>query len=978
MNNPIDPKVIHPDLEPIDKAPSLFSFYGFGLRLFGNRDYSKETNSAIKTLFITLLFIPVFPLKAYRVITNGKQYHFLGRVPISSIARNAGFGITGLLLSSIAFMGYQQHINSDKYLGKTLLAEAETAFAENDYSSALNKYKLLHRNHSSYQESALMGYKRIMSLEILSQQDNSQLATLIEIAKNFNQSPLKNDPSAIYNLALERINAKNNKDLVGTHSLLHASRDLKKEGESFEELDLKLITEINQTSPNNLSIASELAEHYFAQENLVATKNVLEPVRDQLGSSEGARILGQIYVSEGNNQAAYPLLEQYTSTRLLALQKAEENITNIQNKIWDAQLSQLQNGNGPESFYNEYDALSNEAEKNALLNEYIGEKINNDFTYQNSLDEYTKASAIVPVVLDFGILQLRQAETMSSETERNRELQAAEKTFLSIRSSIGDTDEYRIYLGQVYFWLGKQTEGQELFDQIVTANSRSANSLLNVGYTLRALGKVGLAEEYAGEAYDKAIDKNTKYQAASLMRLLSSSIEDKIEWLQKSDLSSPANQASLKESKGILEERKGNIKAASKLYNEAIQHSESLPENASNYNNTALIYFSLHRVSGDKKDFKKGVDLMSKAVEMRPDESILLSNSASTLITNALYESLDDSINYAAISIQPNLSNAGFHYRNNSEKVVLIEKLNKHPDFIKAIDQYNRSILLSPNNVSNYSELLSIYYFQRDANAIKSLKEKFKTNKVDLSASNKNILEYIAGEDKDLIISTSKDQIKFYQNLLKTNTFNKKTKAVIYAEIADNQINLVQQGETENIKSALENAENAYSIYPSADSEEMLTTALLTKASIDLAELDSNYKKVRGDTVISVSDEKLLVLALQKDPEISALMADNKSLIKANQLNTQSIKDFPESTNISSWALFSTGTNSAKEKIEKNIRDLEYRRETQDLHEKMYPLSSGTYINSVWFAEILNTPNKVMDKNIFIDNEIKLPDVYLK
>jgi len=370
--------------------------------------------------------------------------------------------------------------------------------------------------------------------------------------------------------------------------------------------------------------------------------------------------------------------------------------------------------------------------------------------------------------------------------------------------------------------------------------------------------------------------------------------------------------------------------------------------------------------------------LMSKAVELRPDESILLSNSASTLITNALYESLDDSINYSKISIQPSLSNAGYHYRNKAEKEALVKKLNTHPDFKKAIDQYNRSILLSPNNLSNYNELSSIYYFTRDVEAIKSLKEKFVVNKVDLSASNKSILEYLAREDSELIINTAIDQIKIYQDLLKSNTFNNKTQAVIYAEIANSYINLIQQGKVESINKALQNAEKAYLLYPSADSEEIYTSALLTQASLDLTELDANYKSVRAATALSVSDEKLVILALQKNPKLSTLMANNKSFLKAIEINAQSIKEFPDSTGIMTWALFSASNNPAKNHLEKNIQNLEFRSEIQYFQESMYPLASGSYINSIWLAEILKTPNKVMDKSNFKQNEIELPEIYLQ
>ena len=82
-----DIKDIHPELEPINGAPSLFTFYGCGLRLAGDRDYSQESQSTVKTLFLSLFYVPLIPLKAYRVVEDSQRTYFLGKVPVSKTAR---------------------------------------------------------------------------------------------------------------------------------------------------------------------------------------------------------------------------------------------------------------------------------------------------------------------------------------------------------------------------------------------------------------------------------------------------------------------------------------------------------------------------------------------------------------------------------------------------------------------------------------------------------------------------------------------------------------------------------------------------------------------------------------------------------------------------------------------------------------------------------------------------------------------------
>lgn len=75
------------DLKPIDSAPSLSTFNGIGTKLYGRRDYDATTNSYIATLFFTVLFIPIFPIAAYRVIdAGGGYYRFLGKARLSRAA----------------------------------------------------------------------------------------------------------------------------------------------------------------------------------------------------------------------------------------------------------------------------------------------------------------------------------------------------------------------------------------------------------------------------------------------------------------------------------------------------------------------------------------------------------------------------------------------------------------------------------------------------------------------------------------------------------------------------------------------------------------------------------------------------------------------------------------------------------------------------------------------------------------------------
>jgi hypothetical protein len=73
---------------PISSAPSLFTFNGFGVTLYGSSDYDKKTQSYATTHYLVALFIPIFPIGRYRVInTAARQYRFLGKLPLRKADR---------------------------------------------------------------------------------------------------------------------------------------------------------------------------------------------------------------------------------------------------------------------------------------------------------------------------------------------------------------------------------------------------------------------------------------------------------------------------------------------------------------------------------------------------------------------------------------------------------------------------------------------------------------------------------------------------------------------------------------------------------------------------------------------------------------------------------------------------------------------------------------------------------------------------
>ena len=68
------------ELEPVSKAPTLFTLNTFGFKLYGKSDYDSDTDSYMTTHYFVALFFPLFPIARYRVISeDGSTYRFLGK-----------------------------------------------------------------------------------------------------------------------------------------------------------------------------------------------------------------------------------------------------------------------------------------------------------------------------------------------------------------------------------------------------------------------------------------------------------------------------------------------------------------------------------------------------------------------------------------------------------------------------------------------------------------------------------------------------------------------------------------------------------------------------------------------------------------------------------------------------------------------------------------------------------------------------------
>ena len=129
---------------PLRHAPAMTTINGIGTRLYGGRD-PRPDGSVIGTLYFVVLFIPIVPLSAYRVLKHGN-----GRYSFQSQCKLGGFAlwyrrVLGLaLLSAIAYGAGSAYLNSPNRHCRLALEDLQEELEAASPDEALQEYRALY------------------------------------------------------------------------------------------------------------------------------------------------------------------------------------------------------------------------------------------------------------------------------------------------------------------------------------------------------------------------------------------------------------------------------------------------------------------------------------------------------------------------------------------------------------------------------------------------------------------------------------------------------------------------------------------------------------------------------------------------------------------------------------------------------------------------------------------------------------------
>lgn len=936
-----------PDLQPISGPPALFRVNGCGVGVYGRRDFDHHTGTYITTWCLSLIFVPVLALRAYRVADAQRGWYFLGREPLSGLARMWNIMVLAAIVGAVGVGYWSSYTGSEAYQSARKLREAEEHQAAGRLVQAAQLYGELIQSNSSKRPEAEARFEELAGapLQQATLADARQVADVAIQLERQTGNAVAGDQ--VYESCRDLAAQYAADDPEEALSLLDLITPLAFDAEAHQALRRELLEGLVAARPDDAARASQLAEIYEQAGEFERCEELLTPVKDQLGDLEGARILGQILAAGGNLDDAHALLLPYVERRLERLHQADDAMTSAFQTAQQAAFDAL---NDDPAFVTRYNATRAD-EQDALVEERVIQYIRNDRGVAHAQEEYARAGAVVPVALDLGIVTLRRAQALNDPDTRRSELEKAEKIFLAIQGQAGETDEFRLSLGQVYYWLGKHDEGRQIFDQLLESNGRDYQTLMSVGHVLRAVGEESSARTMIEDAYTAAAEPEQKFAAAATRSVLDVDLDDRIEWLRKSDPNDTYIKAGLSDALGKQAARAGRDDEAVRHFREAIAAYASLPESTTSLNNAASSCFSIGAITGSRDDFDEGVRMCERALALDPSDSILVLNAGSAILSSGVRELMGDAIDLEALQLSPSLSYLSFLYQDAAGRDAFVEKIRTSSLILKALGFMDQGTVLAPKRPAGYSGPVAVHVLTRNLEALRGIERRLQTVELDLADANREALEFYAGGSKQL------DEYRQALSRFETTLSHMSPEAgVDFAVAAANVVNarttLSYYGEPVDADALVGLAEQAYAAAPSSATASALANARSYRAVEALASRNAAFRDMRERARRSLSPVYLLAVALGDDAELREDARQLDDVAGVVSYTRDAFSRFPDAADPYEWALLRDTDPDTAAAMADAIQQDEVGRIRRVIERRLSPLTVGNAFDYYWELQL--------------------------
>ncbi|RQP21248.1 hypothetical protein DZC73_28855 [Albitalea terrae] len=795
----------------------------------------------------------------------------------------------------------------------------------------------------------LKGLLDLATLQALPAADAAQVLQHGLRARAAGHAPMSGKDVAGLGWALVAAHA--DKDPAGAKAVLDAIKVVETDKAKLATATLPLLERIVAADPRNAAAAIEYAELLDQRRDCARCEVLLAPHAAVLGKGEGARILGQIYAAKGRLDDSYALLQPYTEEKLKVFVKQQADYEAMVSGIEKSSIEMLRRDKAPAEFYKRYDA-ADEAGKREMVSGFIDEQMNASGALKALVQGLRQSAAIVPVALDLGIVTVQRAQTLSDTAARNAQFQAAEKVFLSIRGVVGNTDKYRLYLGQVYYWLGKQADGKKLFDELLASHKREPGMLIDVSVLLRSIGAVQEARALSEEAHAKATDNDLRWTAAHLRSVMNTDAQDELAWLERSDRSQARIRASIHTVRAQIAEQKGQRAAAKRDYELAAEEFAKMPESSTQLNSSALVHLALYSMEGDPKHRDAGLAQLDQALALMPMDSILLLNNVGAVGSAAAAAILGERIDLPLLHMPANFHLVTFLYDDEASLDRVRRTIRENEAVKKGLAYSEKAALLAPRNPRAYAFSGSIAAIVDDVGAMKSIATRATAAKVDMADGKERLRKLTDGSELKKNVEETQVQVRQAAALMGQSALQRSPAswAVAAGQWVDGQSALARLGQPFDADGAVKVAHKARALSPSAGTLSMLTESLENRAALRLAKANPAFAASLAKYGRLIEASTLMILHHDEDPEFRRLVQADPDIVEVMTLLRDRDRRFPSRSSPWAWLLFRYADPAYAQTLAARVKQDPTHDALIQLHMAVEPLQPETVIRRYHYA----------------------------
>ncbi|MES2921229.1 MAG: hypothetical protein V4819_06775 [Verrucomicrobiota bacterium] len=890
-----------PAMRPVKSPPSLFTINGFGLGMYGKRAFDAPTGTYIKTRCLCALFVPLFPLDAYRVANaQGGGWYFLGKEKIAGFAKVWRWCASVAVILAIATAVQTAHTHSPEYrAGKAREKAVALASSGHPFEAAEVYQDLLREGIGSAAE--WRGAMSALVRKEISSGDAKRASAAVHYAdlnKNVGRSPEPLIPD-LADLALEA--ASKCADPADAEKILSSFRPETSDLTRVHQELRKALESLHGKQPDDQDVRIKLALIREEFGEVDGALDLLTPAAAKLADGEGARLYGHLLLGENRAEEALAHLERYLKRRTADWTRAGEMLQSTYDTARARELAALNTTGGPSGFRARYDAAG-ESEQQQMVEEYLSGQLAKDRVLLAARERYRKSTSVVPAIMDLGVARLRVAQAEKDVARRKEFLTSAEQAFLTLKSVAGESDEYRLFLGQIYFWSGRETAGRALFDELLVSKQRDLPTLYGLANVFRDLGESNDACKLLEEAFPKARNGNEKALVIGLRAILARSTDEKIEWLSKGDASTPGLEITLLEARGRKAEESGDVEQAKRCYYQALAGYEKQGRTSANLNNAALLYREIYQLDGKQADFEKAARLLSEAVELEPANSILAFNAASSLLDAAVIRVAGERVPAGLLQFDMGISSLQFLYGNESEKASVITELQADPNFRKSLGHFWEALLLSPKSTELYGWGVGVFHFIGDEAALERLLAKAVEQEFDFTGQKQDLDRYLKKE-RDAEIKTTFAAQGERIGKLEAGLKDSRAKAMVQAPVTSIRLSGYAIGEDTKVDSWLADLRRAVEVAPSSRLRASVEAALEIAALEKLAKEDKECAGIIEADRRLLGSSHLLRLLVRARGDLGERVRKHPAVVAAREANYEVVNLFPSNFGFDDWLL---------------------------------------------------------------------------